>query len=286
MRIAHIILAHKNPAQLLRLTKKLEHKMSDIYLHIDAKVPIAPFESIIRGSQIFFIKNRVNCNWGGFSLLDTIIKSLQQVINGNVRYDFINLISAQDYPLMNAEDMYNFLEKRMGKIFISYDTSPNSEWWQHARKRYERYHLTDYSFTGKYFVQKIINIFFRKRSFPLNVPMYGGNKSCWWTITGDSAAYLLNQLDPKSKLYKFLRYCWGSEEFVISTLLMNSQFSTQVVNENYRYIDWSEGKSSPKLLLVEDLQAIQASKMLFARKFDNEIDVKVMDLLDNDSASH
>ncbi len=43
-----------------------------------------------------------------------------------------------------------------------------------------------------------------------------------------------------------------------------------MVNDNLRYIDWSEKGVSPKVLLEEDINAIVLSGKFFARKFDAE----------------
>jgi hypothetical protein len=53
-----------------------------------------------------------------------------------------------------------------------------------------------------------------------------------------------------------------------------------MVNDNLRYIDWSQGKASPKTLLLEDLPLLAASGKLYARKFSEQTDGAVLDKLD------
>ena len=43
MRIAHIIMAYKDPEQIERLVKNMAHPDFDFYVHIDTKFDIAPF---------------------------------------------------------------------------------------------------------------------------------------------------------------------------------------------------------------------------------------------------
>lgn len=280
MKVAHIIMAHKNPDQLERLVKKLIHPDFDIYIHIDAKVNIDEFKTLTGIKNLFFINSRTRCNWGGFSLIKGVINCLNEVLFKSKKYDFINLMSGQDYPLYSAQYCRDYLKKNEGTIFLSYENHSESEWWKSASSRYERYHFTDYKFKGRYLIEKIVNIILPKRKFPNDMTLFGGSKSCWWTLTSESAEYLVSRLKYDRKLINYLKFCWGPDEFIITTLIMNSAFKNRVVNNNLRFIDWSEGNAHPKILSIDDESEILKSKMLFARKFDINIDYKILDKID------
>ena len=280
MRIAHIIMAHKNPNQLLRLVKRLEHPNSDIFIHIDKKVAIDDFKVITSLPDIHIVKNRINCNWGGNSFLNAIVGSLSEVISAEHDYDFVNLLSAQDYPLTSADNIYEFFKGNVGKNFVSYEESKESEWWKNAVQRYEKHHFTDFNFKGKYVVQAVVNKIYPKRKFPMAMELFGSCKSSWWTVSGACAKHVYDVFSNNKKLNQFLKYSWGSDEFAIATVVMNSPYKNSTVNNNLRYIDWSEGNAHPKILRSGDFESIQNSNMLFGRKFDDEIDGKIMDRLD------
>ena len=61
---------------------------------------------------------------------------------------------------------------------------------------------------------------------------------------------------------------------------MNSPYKNSIVNNNYRYIDWSLGGSNPKILTEKDFQALCKSEMLIARKFDIKVDQTILNKLD------
>ena len=282
MRIAHIIMVHKNPAQLQRLIKRLEHPNFDVYIHLDKKIDIADFKYLENRPQVNFINNRVKCNWGGWSFTTAIIRSMKEVLGSPRKYDFINLISAQDYPIYPAEELYHFFEDKEGKNFI-YFSEQKSKWFNDALSRYEKYHFTDQSFKGKYLLQWMVNKIVPIRKLPDNMTLYGGSNSSWWTISKDCASYVVDKIDGNVKFNNFFKYSWGSDEFVITSIIMNSHFRDQCVNNNFRYIDWSAGGGHPKTLLMEDLANIKNSKMLFARKFDIKLDSDVLDELDKNT---
>jgi hypothetical protein len=279
MRIAHIIMAHKNPGQLVRLVERLQHPQFDFYIHIDGKVPIDNFDVLTNKANIFFIKNRIHCNWGGWNFTKGIINSINEVIVSDKDYNFINLLSAQDYPIKAAGEIYDFFAQRQGENFIYY-ADEESEWWKEAADRYEKYHFTDLKIKRKYFFQKIVNKLAPKRKFPYDLKLYGGSNSSWWTISGECAKYVAEKLSSDQKLHNFLKYCWGTDEFVIITIIMNSIFKEKTVNDNLRYIDWSEGNAHPKFLDIGDFEEIRKSEMLFARKFDMDKDEAILNRID------
>ena len=64
------------------------------------------------------------------------------------------------------------------------------------------------------------------------------------------------------------------------TILRNLLLHTSTHNNNLRYIDWSCGGFSPKILASTDFTALRASPKLWARRFDIEVDAAILDKLD------
>ncbi|WP_316810275.1 beta-1,6-N-acetylglucosaminyltransferase [Pedobacter heparinus] len=280
MRIAHILIAHKNPVQLERLLRKMQHPEFDFYIHIDKKVDIQSFLYLKGLARVVFIKKRVICNWGGYSTLQAMLNSLEEVLSNGVEYGFYNLLSAQDYPIKNNQYIYDFLLQNADKSFVYYENENESNWWHNAVQRFQKYHLTDFSFKGKYFVEKMINKLLPTRRFPLPLKLYGGSKASWWTINKVSANYLINYLRRENKLSNFLKFCWGTDEFVIPTVLMNSPLKSNIINNNLRYINFPEGRANPEILKLNDMTNLRDSGMFFARKFDIDVDSTILDQID------
>lgn len=281
MQVAHIIMAYKNPFQVNRLVQRLLHPHCDVFIHLDRKVDISDFIFLQGYDNVYFIRDRVVCNWGGFSFVKAISGSVREVLSRNKRYDFINLLSGQDYPLKPNDYIYSFLEANLGKSFISYELSDNnSVWWKHAVSRYENFHLTDINIRGRYRVQNILNRISPKRKFPLSVKLYGSANASWWTLSRDCATYVINELDGNPKLERFMRYTWAGDEFLFPTLIMNSPFRESVINNNLRHIEWEDRSPNPKIFKSTDFESLKSSDQLFARKFDLNVDSEIVDKLD------
>ncbi|MVN76982.1 glycosyltransferase [Hymenobacter sp. HMF4947] len=279
MRVAHLIMVHKNPAQVHRLLTALAHESFDFYVHVDSSVDISEYHSLLHLPRVQFTKRRFAMRWASYRFTSAIFECVRDILLSGIKYDFINLLSGQDYPIKPAETIYQFLANHQGYSFLSFE-GEDSAWWQHARTRIEQYHTTYFKFRGQYILQNILNSLLPKRQFPLPYDLYGGSDGSWWTMTAECAAYLVDFIDRHSKLRIFSLFTWGSDEFLVATILMNSPFKASIINENYRYIDWSEGAANPKTLTVDDFGKLAQAHKLFARKFDVTRDAHILNLID------
>jgi glycosyltransferase involved in cell wall biosynthesis len=277
--MAHIIMAYKDPAQIERLVKRLSHPDFDFYIHLDTKFDLAPFAYLGNIERVYFIKNRVKVRWAGFSFTEGVLNSIQEIRESGREYDFINNMSGQDYPLVTTSAFYSFFEERKGKSFFAIEEF-GTTWWERAKVRIHKYHMTDFDFKGRYKVQAIINAITPQRKFPYGYTLYGGERATWWTMSVECADYLLQFMREHPDLKRFARYTWAPDEFLLPTLVMNSPLKDKVVHENYRYIDWSQGGSNPKILTVKDFDALTHTDKLLARKFDYKVDTQILDMLD------
>jgi hypothetical protein len=278
MRIACIIIAHKEPKQLERLIKKFLHLPYDFYLHIDKKINQDPFDYLAGLPHVHFVKTRIRVRWASYSFLLAVFQTMKEILESETRYDFISLMSGQDYPIKPVTNIYNTLEKNPGRNFICYEEG--GVWWTHALSRIRKYHFTNFGFRGRYRIQFFLNALLPSRKFPLPYTLYGGPRAMCMTISSDCAVYILGFFESNKKLRRFIRFTWGPDEFLIPTLIMNSKFKDTVINDNFYYIDWSKGGANPKTFTVEDYDALLSSDKMIARKFDMEKDTEILNLLD------
>jgi len=278
MRVACIIMAHKEPQQIERLIKRFDQFPFDFYVHIDRKTRQAPFEYLAHIPHVYFVHSRIRVRWASYGFLIAVQQAISQILKSGIPYDFISVMSGQDYPITPVANIYHLLEKNIGKNFICYEA--DGEWWRHAISRVNKYHFTNFGLRGRYRIQFFLNALMPARKFPLAYKLYGGPRAMCMTLSTDCAAYIVGFIESNKKLKRFIRFTWGPDEFVIPTLVMNSKFHQTVINDNFYYIDWSAGGSNPKTLTVEDYQKMMDSGKLLARKFDIRMDQAILDLLD------
>jgi hypothetical protein len=277
-KIAHLILAHNNPIQLARLISSLQHPNADIYIHLDGKADLKQFADLSKTPQVYFIQNRTKVYWGSYSIVQATINSFAEILKANKSYNYINLLSGNDYPIKSTRQIHEFFDHHPNRIFMEYVTQ-DSEWWQKIKTRVTRYHLTDFHFPGCYWAQTFINKILPERQLPQNITFVG--RSQWMTITSASAQYVVDYFRDNPKIKSFFRLTWGSDEIAIQTILYNSPFKDKIENNNYRYIDWSEQNASPKTLTMADAPTLINSTCLFARKFDLAMQPQIFNYLDS-----
>ncbi|MGC4234971.1 MAG: beta-1,6-N-acetylglucosaminyltransferase [Niabella sp.] len=283
MKICHLILAHKNPQQLKRLTQALTHSSCHIFVCIDKKINETPFRVLLNDvPNLFFVKNRVKVHWGGRSTVMAIVHAIEEIKSSGISYDFINLISAQDYPIKPIQELVDYLDDHKKKNFIFYATEQDDgrKWMEDSRARFNRYHFTDFNFKGRYLVQRFLNWLLPPRIHPVFRKFYGGNCSTWWTLDSECAYFVAQVVRENTRLRRYIKLTWGIDEILFPTLIMNSHFASSTENKNFRYIDWSEGNAHPKILTSADFDALAQSNDFFARKFDIEQDSEILDLID------
>jgi hypothetical protein len=275
MRIAHLLLVHEYTPQLQRLVQKLSHAEADIYIHVDKKKPIEQF-SALKMPRLFFINNRVKVQWGSFSIVQATLNGFQSILASGKEYGYINLLSGQDYPLQPVKTIHDFFDKHPGKAFMEYYTV--SDVWTEAIPRITRYHLADYTFAGRYAVEKLMNKVLPQRKMPYDLTAVG--RSQWFSITLAHARYIMEYVKTNPRIVKFFKLSWAPDELFFQTILYNSPHKKDMVNDSLRYIDWSEKKASPKTFTLADMPVLTASGKLYARKFNAGVDAKVLDELD------
>jgi hypothetical protein len=277
MRFACLIITYTSAQQTKRLIDKLNNGDFDFYIHLDKKIDIKTHSVLLDMPNVFFVEKRVDIKWAGFTLCKAIFNGIKQIFASGKKYEFINLLSGQDYPIKSAAYISDFLKQHTGKQLIKcwdFETE-----WQEAVARIDRYHFPDIVFKGKYFMERMINLLYRRRRSPNGLRFYGTN-STFWTLTPECALYVVNYVEKNRAFYRMLKYSWGSDEFIFQTVIMNSPYKETVTYDNYRYSDWSAGGSRPKTLLTEDYKNIIISDGIIGRKFNIDVDANILDMID------
>ena len=153
MKIAYLILAHKNPEQLFRLVRALAYRDVEFFIHIDKKCTIKPFInslSSLENQSIYFIKDRRAVRRvGAYSQTECIIRSLFEIFSKQRDFDYLILLSGQDYPIKNNGFIQAFFNKNKGKEFVKQfpiDSEKELNW---RSDRYLKYYFDDFGSIGR-----------------------------------------------------------------------------------------------------------------------------------------
>lgn len=266
---AYLIMCHNNFQLLKKLLILLDDERNDIYLHIDKKSKVFDCQellSCVKDSSLKLLK-RINVNWGGYSQIEAELMLLKEATQKE--HSYYHLLSGVDLPLKTQNEIHNFFEENSEKEFVSIDDVTNDDIIERIGKYYffQDYigrnigyrsalleHLESFSLK----IQSVLNI---KREALNSMEIFKGTN--WFSITHKFAIYLLSKENDIRKNFKF-GLC--ADELFLQTIIMNSAFRNNLVNDSLRYIDWKRGK--PYTFTEEDYELLISSNKLFARKFD------------------
>lgn len=232
---------------------------------------------------------------GGYGTVDASMILLESAVKRG--YDYYHLMSGLDLPLKTNEEIDDFLKEHM------YDNCSKTRVTNYlacgqVHERIVRARVSHYNVFVPFFRTKLryIGIFFKKVNALLyhvqkvfhvdrlkntGLSLYKG--SLWYIISHECACFFLKNEKWGKRL--FGRMTFSGDEYVLQTLFMNSAFrDTNFIpkngnmSQNLYEIDWehTKGDGSPHLFTIEDVERLDSSGNLFARKFDINVDSMVV----------
>jgi hypothetical protein len=291
--IGFILITYNKPPQIYRLINKLNIMFNYpvIVCHHDFSKCDLPVEKLPK--NVLFVHPHLLTEWGGFSLAEATVQALKLMYELENAPDWFVLLSAADYPIKTAKQIYDDFSSSSYDAYIQYeqvtyqsykdDLKPNMLWLKNS---YQRYCTKSFSFnySNKYFAKLNIEIclehpLLTKLFLPYTKKLACFSGSQWFSANRKAANYIINFHSQKNALTLYYSKIKYVDESYFHTILANAPH-LKLKNDRLRYIDWSAGGSHPKILLREDLPKLLASSAHFARKFDIDHDSNILDELD------
>jgi len=287
MAIAYLILAHQNITQLAKLIDSLTlGNQNYCFIHFDlgnySSSKIKQLRKTTSSDSWHVIRRKMHINWGGFNMIEATLALILEVLNFNkFKFERLSLHSGMDFPLKDNEEIENFFKENKEKQYIEFFKLPNSEnWFGNGGLDRVNYYwfIDDLGFTESYKLVRAQIMADAHKNHPEGIKrIYGGSQ--WFTITSECARYIIDYLNENSGIYHYFKYSYIPDEMFFQTILLNSKFKKQIVNDNLRMIDWPTGSKHPKIFETKDLNKIEESVKLFARKFDENVDSQIIQYL-------
>lgn len=278
IRIAYFISAYKAPESVIRIVNVLNRESDYFYIHFD-KAKSQDFESWKRQiekechTKNLKIVSEFDCKWSFFGIVDATLSAMSFFETLNYDY-FINL-TGECYPLKSTDEISETLaEKKFG--FLTFWKLPYEGWYKGGMNRINNrfYALPK---RGYPYVRLIQIPRFRKK-LPCNLEPYGGWSLC--CLPKDLVSYIVEFTKKNPQIRTFFKRAHAPSELFVQTILMNSPFKDRIINDNKRYIDFIE--AHPRTLTIRDFELFKKGEWLFGRKFNPNIDKKILDQIDKE----
>lgn len=303
MNIAFLNLCHCDPQLVARVTGKLTaHPNLDVYLHIDGKSEIAPFQTALADCpRVYFTANRKDVYWGGFAAIEATIELLRAALASPRQYDYFVTLQNLDYPIRANADLLAFFEKSAGTEFIRGCNIARARDWHYARKyriynqRDNAFYLRPHSRARMYLrylrlrVQSVSTILFNGviREGGQSLDMHYGTAQ--WAVTRACAEYLVRFYETHPKFNARMAHVQFPDEEYFHTVVHNSPFKYHCVKYdeptqrwlvNWRNLHYFEYPREVTVLTENDFDKIMAQDVLFIRKVRTGVSDTLLDRID------
>jgi hypothetical protein len=285
MNLAFLILAHKHPEQLQMLVDYLHKNNSSVFIHIDKK-STKLFERFIAensGRANVNIYTNFTVSWGGYTQIRATFFLLEEALKKSP-FDFVSLISGQDAPIKPLSKFSEFLKAHRNSSFVHWYKVPAYGTWADngGLDRVQFYWFTGFPKSLGFFFNKLMVIVHRlqrrlKFYKKWNMPLFGGTN--WFTLNKEMAVYALRYVKDHKGFFRKFRNTRCADEIILQTIMLNSPYREDIVNDMLRLIDWETGPEFPRTFREEDTRRLLESDKFFARKFDINVDRNVLENL-------
>lgn len=292
MRLAYIILAHKLPEQVVRLVQKLNSSQAIFFIHVDKKAPADTYWEIVDALGAFenvrFLK-RFPIYYGDYNHVRVPLEGIRKLLELCIPYDYVILITGQDYPIKSNEQIAAFLRNSGQKSFMEYFPLPNARWGDEngGLDRINYWHLNWRGWELP-FMKRVRTLLpvpeqlwsalaqFQRRRSP-ELQWFGG--SAYWCLSKECVEYVDRFTKDNKKVVEYFEHMGIPGEIFFQTILLNSPLKERVINDSLHYIIWSDARH-PEILGKQHFDLFMSTANLFARKFDITVDGTVLDMID------
>ncbi|WP_168929159.1 beta-1,6-N-acetylglucosaminyltransferase [Crenobacter intestini] len=298
--ISYVIVAYHQPAFLSRLVDALRAPDVFFYIHIDARVDLAPFEACLPpAADVHYVQTRYGCHWGGYGLVEAFLAGARAAL-ADACEGYIVTMCGSSYPLQPPQAIRHFLEASPGTCYLS--------WFG---ERFHRHHLSwrlsrrllplqspprkgmDVLLLPTFNPRKIFASFETFRLWLCNLDAYFVRRKvppCVGKISGGEG-WTIFPADYWRRIFAWLAENPEFEAFFRKVLISGELFFTTLhgaLPAPHRplpwYLDWECGHDgSPAVLTADDdFERFSASGALFARKFDAVKSARLLDRIDSE----
>lgn len=287
---AYLLEVHHRKDLIEELLKALDDERNDIFMHIDKNAEDIDFDMFHTLKANLYEVPSMEVYWGGYSQIKLIMHLLEEATNKD-NYDYYHLMQGSAYPLKSQDELHDFYDKHQGIEFITIDKYVPEEriryFWLYSDSK-EFSNLSEknkFKNTLMHGFKKLQMIFKYDRLKNYNIIPKKG--FALWSITDSLARYVL---DNKKLIEELFHNTYCGDEFFLQTIAYNSKFKDKInyVDEDIASSLWlstwyfeDKGiKREGHNFKLEDLDYLLNTDASFARKFEGEDGLKIIEVLE------
>ncbi len=294
--LAFLVVSHRNPGQVIRLVRALrEGRDAAVLVHHDQRSePIDPAACTEAGGRL--VHYGLPVEWGNLAYTDMLLTALEQLAH-DLDPDWVAVVSGQDYPLRPLTDFERHLAESPHQALLGgvWELDLSVEPPPPEREFYLRYRYRHYAppravaavvaraLGRRAYLRELptglgLRLGVRPRRHPFGPSLRCHVSSDWLTLERSAVHAVLRFVREQRRVMEHYRRTIIPSESLFATVLANEPGVS--VGPASRLLRFDDGAAHPWTFGADDLGELLASGMHFARKFDERVDSRVLDLLD------
>ncbi len=269
VKIAYILLCHKDPESIVRQANGLTAAGDFISIHFDASASATDFQQIRDGladnPNVVFAKG-VKCGWGEWSLVQASLNAIEAAEQAFQTATHFYMVSGDCMAIKPASYAHRFLEER-NKDFIEREDFLGSDWIKVGLKEerlvYRHWFNERSQKTLFYASMKLQQRLGLKRNIPKDIEMRIGSQ--WWCLRRKSIEAILEFVKQRKDVMSFFKTTWIPDETFFQTLVCHLVPMEEIENRTLTFLMFSD-YGMPVTFFNDQYELLLSQDHLFARK--------------------
>lgn len=285
MKIAFLILCHKNPTQINYLIDLLDDNDVDFYFHVDKKSNIT--KEITKKENIHFLNDdkRLDIKWGQSQMIHATVNLIEAALNSKTKYDYFWFLSGQDLPIKSISHIKKYLEENKNKNYIEIMRKDNRLYKRFLKRNELKY--APFMTSSNLFITILKHLYILTTGGPYKTLIFKRKNitgldfnfgSSWWLLTNECIQYIYDKIRANPNIMRYFDNSICPDESLFQSIFVSSPYlKTQA--DIPIFIDWRGQNKHPKTFTINDYEELINSNYLMARKFDENIDDNIIKML-------
>ncbi|TRD22635.1 beta-1,6-N-acetylglucosaminyltransferase [Palleronia caenipelagi] len=286
MRLGIVMLCHSALDRAAQVVRHWSDNGCPVVIHVDRKVPedvYARFVDKIGDLPDVAVCDRIQCNWGDWSLVEATQLAASELLGTFPNLDYVLLTSGTCLPLRPVPELTTYLEDHRGVNFIESVTCEEVPWIQ-GGLGHERFTLR-FPFSWKR-TKRLFDAFVAlqrrvgyKRKIPSGLVPHMGSQ--WWCLVREDLEAILNH-HRRAEFDRYFKGVWIPDESYFQTLIR--QVSDRIESRSLTLAKF-DFQGRPHLFYDDHLELLRRSKCFLVRKVWPQADKLYDTFLSGDNTS-
>ena len=274
VRIAYILLCHKDPEGVLAQARRLTAAGDYVAIHFDARAPADHYrrirEALRDNASVAFARRRIRCGWGEWSLVAATLEAVRAAEAAFLDATHFYMISGDCMPVKTAEFVHDRLEDDDADIIECFDFF-DSDWIKTGLKeeRLTYRHFVNERAQKRLFywgldVQRRLGL---KRAIPQDLRIMIGSQ--WWCLRRRTVERVLDFCRARPDVVRFFRTTWIPDETFFQTLVRHLVPATEIRVHTPTFLMFTD-YGMPATFYDDHYDLLLAQDAFFARKISPE----------------